>query len=245
MEELQIKIDNLRKRKITYKIDDNECHTCTSHKPHSGYPRVNINGRPIRIINFIYRQKIGKIPEGYTIVLKCKNPLCINPKHLGLKLIPIKSAEEKYNGYCRNCGEYGSLMGGFCRPSCRKEYTDLTTIPLPKGMAGKIFGFKVYLEIYKIRRDIDDLIILEEGERFYIRTPKIHVLSTKEEKLHIALKFVVSNEFKFLNLLGFLATHPSLQEIREFYYKEVLEENIYRDRKNKDLFARRAHTGNI
>jgi hypothetical protein len=206
---------------------------------------MTLDGKDVRLIDYIYQETCGLVPEGYKVILKCKNPLCINHKHLGLRMRPKKTQERGFNGYCRNCGEYGFLTKGFCSRGCLEEFKDLTSPSPPSGRAGKLFGFKVYQEIYKIRRDIDDLIVLEDGERFYLRTPKIHVLSTREEKLHEVLLTILGNQLKFLNLLGFLATSPTAKKLREYYYNEVLKEGIYLDRERQDILTRKADAVHI
>jgi HNH endonuclease len=68
---------------ITYKVSENGCHICTSHKANSyGYFQISINGKQVLIHRFIYEEKFGTIKPGNIIRHTCDNPNCINPDHL-------------------------------------------------------------------------------------------------------------------------------------------------------------------
>lgn len=72
-----------RRKKITWKVDENGCWICTSHAPNSeGYPRININKKRIYISRYMYEKYKGEIPEHYDMCHKCDIPMCINPDHL-------------------------------------------------------------------------------------------------------------------------------------------------------------------
>ncbi len=72
-----------RNRKITYEINENGCHVCTSHKPNdSGYPRVMINKSMTTIYRHLFIEKHGEIDSGNVIRHKCDNTMCINVDHL-------------------------------------------------------------------------------------------------------------------------------------------------------------------
>jgi len=73
------------KKEITYIINENNCHICTSHKPNdSGYPRMHYKNKSERISRVIYMNKYypNGLPDGIVIRHKCDNPNCINIDHL-------------------------------------------------------------------------------------------------------------------------------------------------------------------
>ena len=71
------------RKKIEYKINENGCHICTSHKAtRCRYPKIWFEGKQIAVSRYIYIQNFGEIPQGFVVRHKCDNPLCINPEHL-------------------------------------------------------------------------------------------------------------------------------------------------------------------
>jgi hypothetical protein len=70
---------------ITFVLDGNGCHVCTSHqRGRGGYPRITQRGRRIPLSRFLYGQLVGPIPDGLIVRHTCDNPPCINLKHLVL-----------------------------------------------------------------------------------------------------------------------------------------------------------------
>lgn len=82
--------DPLKKKKelsnkLDFRIDQNNCFNCTSHKVGTnGYPQVNHNKKPSTTHRKVYEVMFGDIPKGLVVRHKCDNKLCINPEHLEL-----------------------------------------------------------------------------------------------------------------------------------------------------------------
>jgi len=96
---------NYNFRKIKYKINNNNCWICISHKTGThGYPRARRNGVVEKLHRYICKLEIGRIPEDKLVLHKCGNKKCINPEHL-------KIGTHKENGQDairlneRACGE--------------------------------------------------------------------------------------------------------------------------------------------
>lgn len=76
---------------IEFKVDENGCFICTSHKPGKrGYPRMHEK----LVFRHVYEQMIEPLEEGDLIRHLCDNKLCINPEHLrkGTQLENMKDA---------------------------------------------------------------------------------------------------------------------------------------------------------
>ena len=72
-------------RKITFFVDENGCHICTSYKcSKSRYPRTSKDGKEYKIHRHVYREIYGDFPNELDVLHKCSNKMCINPKHLYL-----------------------------------------------------------------------------------------------------------------------------------------------------------------
>jgi len=92
-------------RDITYKVNDNGCHICTSHKPKTrGYFKIGINWKQVFLHRYMYEQKFGPIKEGNIIRHTCDNPGCINPDHL----IEGTNADNSQDMINRGRGTHGS-----------------------------------------------------------------------------------------------------------------------------------------
>lgn len=72
-------------KKLDFKINENGCFICTSHKfDKNGYPNIGKYGKTTRVHRFVYEECFGFIPKGMVVRHKCDNPNCINPEHLEL-----------------------------------------------------------------------------------------------------------------------------------------------------------------
>jgi hypothetical protein len=68
---------------ITYKVTENGCWECNSHKPNQrGYFQICVNRKIILLHRYMYMQEIGPIKDGNMIRHTCDNKKCINPNHL-------------------------------------------------------------------------------------------------------------------------------------------------------------------
>lgn len=70
-------------RPITYSIDSNGCHNCTSHRARvNGYVAIVRDGRGTVLHRWLYIQKHGPISADTEIRHTCDNRICINMQHL-------------------------------------------------------------------------------------------------------------------------------------------------------------------
>lgn len=60
----------------------NKCWNWLGCKTSTGYAQIIRNKRLVYVHRLSYEFNIGKIPTGLTIDHKCKNRICVNPKHL-------------------------------------------------------------------------------------------------------------------------------------------------------------------
>lgn len=73
------------------------CWEWLGHKA-NGYGRFSVNDREVQAHRLVYELFVGQIPEGLQIDHLCRNPGCVNPKHLE----PVTQEENILRGesYC-------------------------------------------------------------------------------------------------------------------------------------------------
>lgn len=73
-------------KKVEYKITKTGCWDCISHKPNNrdGYPYIQRNRNKITVSRYMWIKYNGAISDGFLVLHKCDNKLCINPAHLYL-----------------------------------------------------------------------------------------------------------------------------------------------------------------
>ncbi len=68
--------------KIQIPADDNECWTWTAAKTRDQYG-VIWDGKRLRYAHrVVYEFLVGNIPDGYEVDHLCRDPSCVNPRHL-------------------------------------------------------------------------------------------------------------------------------------------------------------------
>jgi hypothetical protein len=132
-------------------------------------------------------------------------------------------------GYCNNCAQYRPLepeLNGCCSQGCYDSYTELIKLPPPKGIVGFLLGYQIYLEIARIRKEIDILMFVEKSSEriFYAHTPQLSILAAKEGKLYRVFRKIINNERLFFGLLKLLVKDPSEEVMRKVYYRYVARE---------------------
>ncbi len=72
------------RRPITFEVDANGCHNCTSHALNThGYPGLWKEGSPHNMHRVLYEEYHGVVlPSGTLVRHKCDNRQCINIRHL-------------------------------------------------------------------------------------------------------------------------------------------------------------------
>lgn len=102
---------------IEHVVDENGCHICTSHSK-----GIRFNGKVVNIHHYVYRTKVGEIPEGMIVAHKCGNENCINVDHLTLTTRrelasskfarPIEYEVDPVTG-CHNCTSHHLINSGY------------------------------------------------------------------------------------------------------------------------------------
>lgn len=125
------------KKTVEYRIDENGCHICTSHKTNSdGYPLANYGGVLWRLNRRIYHEANGDIPKGIVIRHACDNRLCINIEHLIPGTITDNNIDRKLRGRNRNQSGENNNMNKLIESSA----IEILKSDLPRSKLAKMFG---------------------------------------------------------------------------------------------------------
>lgn len=97
---------DVRTKPIQYKITEDGCWECISHRRRRGYALVARNGREHGVHRYVYELHHGKVPSTLVILHRCDNPSCINPDHLktGTQKENMQDKMAKGRGYIPRSG---------------------------------------------------------------------------------------------------------------------------------------------
>ena len=70
------------------------CWLWTGHALKGGYRQINVKGRTMLAHRWAYELLVGPIPDGLTLDHLCRNPSCVNPRHLE----PVTMRENNLRG---------------------------------------------------------------------------------------------------------------------------------------------------
>lgn len=88
-----------KRKTITFTVDKNGCHICTSHASGtSGYPSLWKDGRNQNMHRVLYEEKHGSLPENVLVRHTCDVPACINDEHLVSGTVKDNAVDRKNEG---------------------------------------------------------------------------------------------------------------------------------------------------
>ena len=99
------------RKPITWRVDENGCHICTSHAPGThGYPSVWKNGHPNNAHRVLYEEAYGvTLPTDVLVRHTCDVRMCINLEHLITGTTQDNTADRNSRG--RNNPPVGERSG--------------------------------------------------------------------------------------------------------------------------------------
>jgi hypothetical protein len=101
------------------KTDD--CWNWVGSISNHGYGRININKKVCFAHRVAYEMSVGEIPEGLVIDHLCRNPRCVNPRHLE----PVSQGENIRRGSSQEMRTLKYRSRTHCKHG--HEWTDETT----------------------------------------------------------------------------------------------------------------------
>jgi hypothetical protein len=75
------------KKQIEYEISEAGC---LIYKTDKKNPVIRSGSKTYRVGRYTYEKHFGEVPDGFRVVHKCMNDLCMNPEHL--KVLPTEEA---------------------------------------------------------------------------------------------------------------------------------------------------------
>jgi len=87
-----------------------DCWAWTAHKTAKGYGRMSMKpSEPVRAHRLAYMLANGAIPPGLSVLHRCDNPPCCNPRHLFLGTIADNNRDMVEKGRSRQSYERGKM----------------------------------------------------------------------------------------------------------------------------------------
>lgn len=110
----------VRAKPIKFRIDENGCHICISHKTKpGGYPAARINKKRWRLHRYVYTVTKGEIKKGMLVRHTCDVRICINPEHVIIGTLADNVAD---------CVSRGRIARGVMLPIAKLKDDDVRVI---------------------------------------------------------------------------------------------------------------------
>jgi len=120
------KIPTLKERfDAKWKLTENGCWEWQGAASAKGYGRISVNAYPVPAYRVAYELYAGPIPKGLHIDHLCRNPRCVNPKHLE----PVTAGENSRRGWAANDRRDRIIAKKTCRRGHLLEGDNLRVTP--------------------------------------------------------------------------------------------------------------------